>query len=104
MLNLSASELDQVKAILEKNVPNRKIIAFGSRVKQSSQKYSDLDLCVMGDEPLSFKESYQLREDFSNSYLPFKVDIVEWASIDEIFREIIHKKHDELTGASLSHT
>ena len=33
-----------------------------------------------------------LRDDFEESDLPFKVDIVDWNTIDEKFRSIIH--HD----------
>jgi hypothetical protein len=34
-----------------------------------------------------------LAEDFTESDLPFKVDVVDWATTKEAFREIIEKEH-----------
>lgn len=89
MIYLDEKQIKIVKEILKKNVPSRKIVVFGSRAKGAIKPFSDLDLCIMGDEPLSFEKLGNLREDFSNSDLPIKVDIVEWASITSEFREIV---------------
>ena len=43
----------------------------------------------MGDTPLPLETSGALRDDFSESDLPFKVDIVEWAKTAPAFRTII---------------
>jgi type I restriction enzyme S subunit len=48
-----------------------------------------LDLVIMGDTPLPLETSGALRDDFSESDLPFKVDIVEWAKTAPAFRTII---------------
>ena len=42
-----------------------------------------------GRSPLSLREVSALDEALGESDLPFKVDIVEWARIDEGFRRII---------------
>ena len=62
---------------------------FGSRATGNAKEYSDLDLAIMGEEPLSLREVSALDEALGESDLPFKVDIVEWARIDEGFRRII---------------
>ncbi len=38
-----------VHAILQKNVPDREVWAFGSRVKGTAKPFSDLDLAIIGD-------------------------------------------------------
>ena len=51
-------------------------------------KYSDLDLAVDGP-PLSLSTLSALAEDFDESSLPFKVDIVDAASLDPEFHRRI---------------
>ena len=75
--------------VLQRHVPDRKVLAFGSRATWTSKEYSDLDLVVLGDKPLSLDRTSALKEGFVESDLPFKVDLVDWALIDESFREII---------------
>ncbi len=79
-----------VRYILRWHLPDCKVLAFGSRVGWTAKKYSDLDLAILGDEPQSLDLISALSEAFEESDLPFKVDIVDWALIDEIFRNIIH--------------
>src|ERR1700678_2918549 len=76
-----------VQDIQRKHVPDREVWAFGSRAKV----YSDLDLAVITDTPTSFEVSGALREDFSESDLPLRVDIVDWATTSESFRRIIER-------------
>ena len=33
-----------------------------------------------------------MREDFSESDLPYRVDVIDWASIDETFRRLIERE------------
>ena len=47
---------------------------------------------------LSLKEIGNLREAFSDSDLPFEVDIVDWRDADENFKKIILSKCEVLRG------
>ncbi len=95
-VDLQPDQLFLVKAILNKYIPNRDVVAFGSRATWTAKDYSDLDLAILGQEPLSGRITASLREEFVESALPFKVDVVEWARIDEEFREIILRDGVEL--------
>ncbi len=81
-----------VSGLLKKHLPQYEVWAFGSRAKWNSGKYSDLDLAVITDTPLSLGVSASLSDDFSESDLPFKVDIVDWAATSESFRKIIEQE------------
>lgn len=61
--------------------------AFGSRVKGTHRPFSDLDLCLLTSIPIL--EKAQLQEDFDESDLPFKVDMIQWDDISEDFRQMI---------------
>ena len=80
-----------VRDILQKHVPQCEVWAFGSRAKWSAKEYSDLDLAVITDKPLSLSVSAALSDDFSESDLLFKVDVVDWATTSESFRKIIEQ-------------
>ena len=80
-----------VSDILRQLVPDRKVLAFGSRATWTAKDYSDLDLAILGDGPLSLDETSALAERFGESDLPFKVDLVDWARLDESFRDILRR-------------
>ncbi|WP_291366558.1 nucleotidyltransferase family protein [Acetobacter sp. UBA5411] len=77
--------------ILNEIVPDREVRAFGSRVTGKAKPFSDLDLAVMGDEPLSLETRARLEEAFSESDLPWKVDVLDWALMDEGFLRLAHE-------------
>lgn len=95
-LALSEKELHIVKAILQKYVPNYAVWAFGSRVKGNAKMYSDLDLAIITDTPLTLSERADLQEAFSESDLIWKVDIVDWAAASDSFKQIIQAQYVEI--------
>ena len=87
---ITDAEWSIVKDILQKFLPKETVWAFGSRVKHTHKPFSDLDIFVVNDQPLSIATMAELSEAFSESDLPWKVDVVDWASISEGFRKNIH--------------
>jgi len=61
--------------------------AFGSRAKGNPKKLSDLDLCFFDSIPTNTLA--HLDEDFEESDLPYKVDIVDWNKCSESFKNAI---------------
>ena len=88
-LELSDSEWQQVNAILQRYLPQYEVWAFGSRVKGNAKPYSDLDLAIVSDTPLPLALLAEVAEAFSESDLPWKVDLVDWATTSERFRQVI---------------
>jgi type I restriction enzyme S subunit len=62
---------------------------FGSRAKKALKKFSDLDLAVYAKSKLDFSILASLQHDFSESDLPYKVDIIDLNNIEENFRDKI---------------
>ena len=85
-----------VSAILRRHAPERAVWAFGSRVNGRAKPYSDLDLVILGDEPLAPQAMALLREACSDSPLPFKIDLAEWATLGDTFRKIILDRYEVL--------
>lgn len=80
-----------VRKILKAHVPEREVWAFGSRATGVAKDTSDLDLVIRGDRPLDFATLASLRDDFSDSNLPYRIDVVDWATVSESFRRIIEE-------------
>jgi predicted nucleotidyltransferase len=77
MLDLTPEQRDTVGRILARHVPRCEVRAFGSRFSGRAWRYSDLDLVIMGAEPLPAITLARLRADFEYSDLPFRVDVLE---------------------------
>ncbi len=89
MIDIHPDHLAIVREILHKHVPQYAVWAFGSRVTGKARRFSDLDLAIITYKPLSLDVSASLRDDFSESDLPWKVDVVDWATTSDTFRAII---------------
>ena len=92
-IDISPGDLGIVRGILRKRVPDREVRAFGSRVTGRNKEFSDLDIAVMGTEPVGDAVKADMAEDFKESDLPFKVDVIVWAKTKANFRRIIEKKY-----------
>ena len=101
-IDASPADLETVRQILDMHVPEIEIRAFGSRVSWTARETSDLDLALMTDEPLDILRVALLREAFTNSDLPFRVDIVDWATTSDRFRKIIKRDHAVFRARSRS--
>ena len=83
-----------VRGILRQHAAGLEVWAFGSRAKGTAKPYSDLDLVIIGEQPLSLAQDAALADAFAESELPWRVDIVDWATTSEAFRRII--RHDKV--------
>lgn len=89
MINLKKNELDIVIGILKKHVPNFEIFVFGSRYKGNTHKHSDLDLAIKGPGKIDLLLMADIRDDFQNSDLSFRVDLVDFNGISSEFQNVI---------------
>lgn len=90
-LDIGENELLIVREILARHVPDSTVWVFGSRATRRAKKFSDLDLCVKAPCAMSLDLVSAMAEDFAESDLPWKVDIVDWWAISDAFRAIIQR-------------
>ncbi|MBA4382043.1 MAG: hypothetical protein C0406_05700 [Sideroxydans sp.] len=90
-IDLKPRDWEIVRDILARHVPQYEVWAFGSRTKGTAKEYSDLDLAIITDEPMGLPLSATLADEFVESDLPIKVDVVDWASTGDTFRKIIEQ-------------
>ena len=88
-IDLSPCDWSDLLRILHEQVPNLEVWAFGSRAKHRAKPYSDLDLALITDQPLSLEQLAIIADAFATSDLSIRVDVVDWASASETFRQRI---------------
>ena len=95
LLELQPEYLNQIKTILRENATGLEIWAYGSRVKGNSHDASDLDLVLRNPQDLlkSTHALSQLKQSFRDSDLPFLVDIMDWSSLSDDYRNEILKHY-----------
>ena len=91
LLDIGDAEWTIVEAILQRHVPGREVWAFGSRARWTAKEFSDLDLFIQGEQPLAGEDAAALAEAFAESDLPWKVDVVDGATVSAAFREVIER-------------
>jgi len=95
MIDLDPKYLNEIKGILSERIPNCDVLVFGSRVKGTARKYSDIDLVVICGEKLDWGKLEALKDAFSESDLPIIVDVVDWNAISDAFKKVIQETGTE---------
>ena len=73
-----------------RRLPGVEVRAFGSRVHGENLKpFSDLDLAIISESLLDIGKLAELKEAFTESSLPFKVDLLDWSVTSERFKNLI---------------
>lgn len=85
MIYMEERHLEIVRNILKKY--DYSFYAFGSRVKGTQKPLSDFDLVFMDN--MKPGDKFNIDDDFEESDLPFKVDIVNYQTLSSGFKEII---------------
>lgn len=100
-IDLSADHRRLVLNILRADLPrSTKAWVFGSRATGRARRYSDLDLAIDAGRQLTLDDIASLNEAFSDSDLPYRVDIVDWHNIDDRWRQMIMTERVALTEAA----
>lgn len=94
-MKLNEKEMNIVQNILAATIPEYEVHAFGSRVHGCGLKpFSDIDLAIISTEPVVSNRLCELNEQFAESDLPYKVDVVDFAAASQRFRDIIQQEYE----------
>lgn len=65
-----------------------KVFIFGSRATGKNRKYSDVDLGILSKSEIPVTTKFDLEEEFDQSDLPYRVDIVDFSKVSDKFKEV----------------
>lgn len=91
LIEISPRDWADVLRILREYTPDLEVWAFGSRARRTAKPYSDLDLAFITAQPLTLEQLASIKDAFDTSDLPIRVDVVDWASTSDVFRQIIER-------------
>ncbi len=91
MKALSPNHLNIITSIIGEVIPDGEIFLFGSFARGCKLSDSDLDIAVRASDKIPFEKMVTLNHLFSESNLPYVVDIVDLRSLSEGFRSSIEK-------------
>jgi predicted nucleotidyltransferase len=97
LIDLSSYVRADVIDILRRHLGSQPVYLVGSRARGPAKRFADIDLLLMNDHPLSPTERALLRNDFEESDIPYKVDLLEWTELSPGFRERL-RQEAELLG------
>ena len=92
--NISDRDKQVIQTILSKHIDPQKYSAyiFGSRATGHARKYSDVDIAIESQSPLSASKLFEIEDAFEHSDLPFIVEIVEMKNTSQKFAGVA-KEH-----------
>ena len=98
VIDITPDELALVQAILRAQIPNAKVWVFGSRVKGTTRRGSDLDLAIDTGAKLPFATAAHLADEFEEAPLAYTVDLVDLHNIKPEFCALIDTHKLPLPG------
>ncbi len=103
-IDINPTHLKIVTDILNEALPQDVTVwVFGSRAKWTAKEFSDLDLALEGKNGAKIPTDIiaRLDDDFEESDLPWKVDVVDINAVAPSFKEIIERDRVTLEGESI---
>lgn len=77
------------KDIILKHIDLRRyaVFLFGSRARGKHRFAADIDIGILGNVPMPYKEISRLKDMIDESIVPYQVDIVDFYTADKNFKE-----------------
>ena len=81
--------IEIVKRIVLKHIPkdNFAVFLFGSRAVGNAKPLSDIDIGILGLEPLPTIIKVDLESDLEESIVPYKIDLIDFYQVDKDFKK-----------------
>ncbi len=89
MIDLEDKYIDFIKKTISRYLNNCEIFLYGSRVKGTARKYSDVDIAILSDS-LTEKIKLKIISEFENSTFPYNIDIIDLKTISNDFMKQIN--------------
>lgn len=88
-MQVKDADLNQLKKIFEKHLPDAEYYIFGSRAKGTAREASDIDIAVNSGDKIPLLLLSTIEEAFADSDIPYKVDFIDMQRIDDEFQRHI---------------
>ena len=101
MIAITDTERQLIHDIIVNRLPRCQVIAFGSRIKGTHVPASDLDIAIIANDDVKVPV-WDIREDFMESDIPFKVDVLDYRAVSKAFQKIINNNFEVIFDTRLN--
>ena len=84
--DLEEHHYDILRNILRNYYPNKVVWVYGSRIKGTAKKASDIDLVIFDSEDMEY---HMLQDACDESDIPFLIQIMRWEKMPQDFKDNI---------------
>jgi len=98
MIHITEKEMEIILDILNKHTKDCEVLIFGSRLTGNHKPFSDLDLAFLCKDKLELDRISNLEYEFSNSDLPYRIDIINYKRASKEFQHIIDANNQKIHG------
>jgi predicted nucleotidyltransferase len=93
-LHVNAANLDTILQVFNRELPEVKVYAFGSRIAEGEPNpEADLDLAIIAGHVISLERMIAIERSMAESGLPFAVDVFDYAKLTSKLKNLIEKEH-----------
>lgn len=98
MAKVSKKTEKEIKDIIFLFLDKKKyqVFIFGSRALKKAEKFSDYDIGIWGEKPVSDDVLAMIKETLEESDLPYVVDIVDFSLVSPEFKKVALSKIKKL--------
>ena len=96
MIDLDPKILRELKDILAREASDCEARIFGSRITGKAKAHSDIDLALVSSGPMDWRRIEKIKQAFSESNIPFMVDVLDWHSLSDQFKHLIEQRYEVL--------
>ena len=83
---LREADRQEIRRLVAAIVPAAQVWVFGSRATGHARPFSDLDLLIDSQPPLSWDQRAALTDAFEQSSIPFRIEVVETRALAPEFQ------------------
>ena len=96
MIKLETRDRVILLEAIKKYIPSCEVRAFGSRITDKAQRFSDLDLVLIPTtgRPIELSHMALFQEALACSDMEIMVDVHDWFSMPESFQQVIRKESE----------
>ena len=89
-IDVEGKHLQEIKAIVARTLPYKRVLAYGSRVTWQAHEWSDIDMVACGASDRALRSAINA---FEESAIPFVVQLLQWESIPQKFKDNIMRQY-----------
>ncbi len=80
---------EKIKEIINRHLDGSTVRIFGLRIDNRSTERSDIDVAIDASHRIDLLTMANIKYDFEESDIPYRVDIVDYNSVSKNFKKII---------------